>query len=261
MDQKTAQLINEMTADFYRRHAASFSQTRQDAWPGWHQVAACAQDWGFSWNDAHVLDLACGNGRFERFLAQSFPQANMRCEAVDNCAALSAELPPNSANLQIEWVECDVTGALAQGNLPAALPEAPFDCVVCFGFFHHVPSRDARFRLLQALVGAVKPGGVVAVSLWRFMENAMMAQKARDLQDSALTLACGRYGLDPGQLEDGDYLLGWQGGIDALRYCHSFSDDEVAALAESVQGKVRDTVRFTADGRGGDLNSYLVFHI
>lgn len=259
MDQATAQLLNGMTADFYRRHAASFSQTRQEAWPGWHRVLACADSWGVKWDGARVLDVACGNGRFERFLAERLPSARISCRAIDSCEALSRELPAGGGNLHVEWAGIDMIAALLEGRLSEALKGGPFDCAVCFGFFHHVPSDALRASLLEALVDAVRPGGIAAVSLWRFLENPEMARKAHALQEGALQVAHERYGLAPGALDGGDFLLGWQGGIEALRYCHSFSDSEVEALSGGVQGKVRATARFTADGRTGDLNSYLVF--
>lgn len=61
-----------LTGEFYRANAESFSQTRQSPWQGWVRLlevveAASGQE------PLRVLDLACGNLRFERYLADALP--------------------------------------------------------------------------------------------------------------------------------------------------------------------------------------------
>lgn len=104
----------------------------------------------------------------------------------------------------------------------------PCDLCVSFGFLHHVPTFEARAAALRFLLSAARPGGIVAVSLWRFMDDAGLAEKAHATHAEALDE------LDLPLLDEGDYLLGWQGRSGAWRYCHHFDDAEIDALVNEV---------------------------
>jgi hypothetical protein len=56
----------------------------------------------------------------------------------------------------------------------------------------------------------------------------------------------------------GDYLLGWQDTPDVWRFCHDTSEDEIDKLVRSTSGLSCERLRFSADGKRGDLNRYLV---
>ncbi|MDR0347473.1 MAG: class I SAM-dependent methyltransferase, partial [Coriobacteriales bacterium] len=55
-----------------------------------------------------------------------------------------------------------------------------------------------------------------------------------------------------------DYLLGWKNVPGAYRYCHSFTEAEIDALVESVASSAPVISRFSSDGRGDKLNTYLL---
>lgn len=107
MDKETIERLRMLNARFYSGEHSSFSQTRRSPWPGWRRCLARAigaEDVeGCSYDDAaeHVseatiLDLACGNLRFERFLGEELPNAHIDVYAVDSCD----ELVGNSSNLK-----------------------------------------------------------------------------------------------------------------------------------------------------------------
>lgn len=146
----------------------------------------------------------------------------------------------------------DASDASGSPLLLAALEAPPCDLAVSFGFLHHVPLPGWREQVLAALVGKTRPGGFAIVSLWRFLENPDLARKARASHRRALA----ETGLGP--LGEGDRLLGWKDVPGAWRYCHSFSDAEIDCLAASVAASAVEVGRFRADGRTGDLNTYLV---
>lgn len=202
-----------------------------------------------------VLDVACGNLRFERFLGEVLPGAALRVDAVDNCAPLAADA---AAPDGVRFREQDVASALlAGGDALAALAPAPCDLAVSFGFLHHIPGFEARAGLLAALLGAVRPGGVAAVSLWRFLDDGRLARKAT--ADHARALA--ELGIDAAALDAGDRILGWQGAPSAWRYCHHFDEAEVDALAAAALAArpgSRELARLDADGASGRLNRYLI---
>jgi hypothetical protein len=59
-------------------------------------------------------------------------------------------------------------------------------------------------------------------------------------------------------LDEGDVLLDWRAGeVIGLRYVHTFSEDGLTQLAESVGFEVLET--FYSDGRTGDLALYQVW--
>ena len=229
-----------LTSAFYREQAASFSSTRQSAWPGWERLLELLPPHPASLD---VVDVACGNQRLRRFLEGRLPHTRLSYVGVDNCRALSGEGP---------LVEVDVARTLLERPLRLGLPAA--DMAVSFGFMHHLPTHATRGRLLSSLVALVRPGGLVVVSLWRFMDDDSLAAKAR----ATTAWVRGALGLVRGDLGANDYLLGWQGKPGTYRFCHYVDDDEVRELASSVSS-ARLVTAFPADGHGGALNTYLVF--
>ena len=240
MDKETAYKLAELNKAFYRDNSASFSASRQSPWPGWRRLwRSCAQ----IAHPARILDVASGNMRFERFLLEEFPRRGYRFTCVDSCPQLAKPLP------EAHFIESDVIACLLEGRGVAPLGEGRFEAVVSFGFMHHVPSADVRLSLLQALVGNAEPGGIVAVSFWRFMDDARLAL-------SAQRSTCAYLADHEVALEEGDFILGWNGQPGVYRYCHHFTDEEVDSLLDSVSESGEIVARFNADGRTGALNGY-----
>ena len=269
MDIHTATILNETTQAFYAAQAESFSATRQSAWLGWKRVLTDTEWQGEQSQCRHaaskprsILDIACGNVRFKDFLEAEMPYEAWDYHGVDNC------VPLVGAPIGVAFTECDIVSELIKETsmggpaVPSALPVLPAsivlaDLTVCFGFFHHVPGTALRKRLLRALCAATKPGGIVAVSLWRFMDEPKLAKKACESHAAAL-----QYFSERGvclSLDEGDYLLGWQQTRSVFRYCHCFDSAQAHDLASSVSDIAVLADRFRADGRTDNLNEYLVF--
>lgn len=307
MDARTAHILNQMTAQFYVRNASSFSATRQNSWPGWNAIASLlAGERDGETPDAHpgatlhstplsapsderdktqstidsapggvagnvslaVADAACGNGRLLKFLREQFPNRPISYAGWDGDPALLAEAQALAASegIPARMTECDIIDRLLNGHGQFSAFGA-FDMVACFGFFHHVPGQEARQRLLRELLALAKPGGLVAVSLWRFADHPPLREKAQRSTQNALEWWNQESADAPLDLDPGDYLLGWgepaatDNGTTApaFRYCHSFSDGEIDALVASAAPNAFPEVRYFADGRTGRLNTYLVF--
>ncbi len=341
MENACARQLCKINNRFYRANAESFAQARTQAWAGWDRVCSELERTGVvalaapesAATPPLVLDVACGNLRFERCCASRWGAGVVRFTAVDDCAPLASE--PLSRMPQVafhaldivSWLidedeACDARGDAAElgagggsqaalrtggepcaaggipdgdggetglgaGDTPAgvcfsgALSQGSADAAVCFGFFHHVPSERLRARLLAELVRSVRPGGIVAASFWRFMDDERLAHKAHADDERArayfaeggaveATRAVALAGdvapvenAEPASLfdalEEGDHLLGWQNRPGAFRYCHSFSDAELDRLADAVSAQAQLICSFCADGRSGELNRYLVF--
>ncbi len=291
VDARTARELCRLNDRFYRENASSFSSTRGAPWHGWRRCAQAARaELGasagarFEGRPLRVLDLACGNLRFEGFLARELPEIPCECLAVDDCddlARAGLACGPLFAGVDVRFRRLDVLGCLADAEdagsgrtgglspnaaegdpraLARALREAigapACDLAVCFGFMHHVPTGLWRRAVLRALAESLRPGGVACVSFWRFLDDARLARKAAEATEragKAPELACLSEGF-----EAGDRFLGWQDRLDSFRYCHHFSDADIDGLAASVADLADPIARFRADGKDGMLNEYLV---
>ena len=273
MQIETARELIALNNRFYAEHAASFSATRSAPWEGWRRLLALLRDYGPRGSQEvaedtgvidnagpaqpyTVLDLACGNLRFEQFLAQELNKAPLHIHAVDSCPALAQEVDLATASLA--YHEIDVLDALLGECGDQLLDDVPpCGLTVCFGFMHHVPGTALRHELLRKLVEATAPGGIIAISFWRFMDDDRLARKATET--ACLASEQPPFpGYDPASLDKNDHFLGWQHDPSPLRYCHHFTDAELDELVASVSGKAKEVLRYDADGASGTLNRYLV---
>jgi tRNA (uracil-5-)-methyltransferase TRM9 len=267
MKPEIADKLTRITNRFYREQAASFSATRKAPWRGWDCCLAC---WNQPWESAEVpaparvLDIGCGNLRFERYLSHCHAGVPWEFYAVDNCRPLLA-VPTQSAEqdaalfASVHFQELDIMPRLSAGSfaLSAALEAPAANLAVCFGLLHHVPTVERRVALLRNMVEATAPGGLVCVSFWRFMGNEKLAAKTRALQPRALTDT----GIAAADLDPNDYLLGWEKRQGVYRYCHHFAEYEIDELVARLGRRVQVVDRFVSDGRTDNLNTYLVLRV
>ena len=270
-DHATLWALNCLTGEFYAREAASFSATRQAPWRGWGQAlgAIAEADPAFGAHPLTVLDLGCGNLRFERFLAEGNLPVS-RAIALDNCPSLARnrELP-----FALEFREADLVSTLIdKGTLAPWVPRDACDLAAAFGFMHHVPDPALRVAAVHDLVGALRPRGFAVLSFWQFMNDPRIAAKA------VATTAEGRAAHRLPPFAPNDYLLGWQHAEGVYRFCHHAPDSEIDELLAAANGAAnhaaghpaadhtptppspafREVARFSADGKDGDLNRYVV---
>lgn len=248
-----------LTGEFYRANAESFSQTRQSPWQGWVRLLEVMDARAAERELLRVLDVACGNLRFERYLADALPGRVLSGYAVDNCDPLveAGERNESDALSRMSFQNLDAIERLSAGCLREALeaPDASCDLAVSFGFMHHVPLERWRVELLRALVAKVRSGGFVAVSFWRFLNSDKLAGKAKETTSRA------RAELGIPELPPNDYLLGWQDTQGLYRYCHYFDEPEIERLLAMMADSADLVSRFEADGRTGNLNEYVVLRV
>lgn len=272
MDLTTARELIELNNRFYAEHAASFSATRSAPWEGWSRAAELLTQ--LRWTRGRggdscpcsplVLDLACGNLRFERFLINALPGVDFRFHAVDACPDLAKDASqiPGTVFYEVDvlgsflddWARLGTLGHTAPNRrlADAGIPEC--DLAVCFGLMHHVPGFDMRASVLDAIVERTALGGVAIVSFWQFMRDERLARKALVADSAARESA--QSGTFP--LDENDHFLGWQSDPSPLRYCHHFDESEIDELVASVGTCAREVARYSADGGSGTLNRYLM---
>lgn len=252
MDQCTANILIQANNRFYAQQALSFGKTRQNSWPGWSRIIeACSAKIASSDHPLSVLDLACGNKRFEAHLETHFPDASFAFTTVDNAPFQDF----GSLNSSATHHHLDILDTLMEK--PTLGITEPHDVSVCFGFMHHVPGQDMRLRVLNSLIEATAPQGHIALSFWRFLDSPSLAQQAEACWEPAC-LSLSPYGLDPAKLDNGDAFLGWDGKPNVWRYCHSFSTEEIDWLVAQVTDLASVIDRYRSDGRGQNLNEYVV---
>lgn len=257
MDTQTARELIALNNRFYAEHAQSFSATRSAPWKGWTRVL---DKWRDATDCGSLLDLACGNLRFEAFAARSFEETAQpipQFYCIDSCPKLASAALGDSPSVRYQTL--DMLDVLLAGRDLASAIEAPrCGLVACFGFMHHIPGHEARRSFVRALASKAEAGGLIAISFWQFMDDARLAVKAGRSDEMASGEHPPFEGFAREQLDPGDHFLGWQQDPRPLRYCHSFAEDEIDALARSVADCAREVERFSADGSSDTLNRYLV---
>jgi len=253
MNPDTRRRLHALNLAFYAEHAAEFDATREHPWPGWERVLEHLPGPPDSDPDAplRLLDVGCGNARLARFLGERLARP-LDYVGVDASEALLAVARVRTAGIsgaRIRLVHRDFLADRPGTGLPAG----PFDAVVLFGVLHHVAGFDARAGLLAEAAARVVSGGVLAFTVWRFVESPRLRARIAPWGEEA------RAGAEPvaaGDLEAGDHLLRWGQQPGLLRYCHHTDSAELDRLVASVGLTCLD--RFLCDGRSHDLNEYVV---
>lgn len=254
MDLACACTLIELNNRFYADHAASFSATRSAPWEGWRKAAELLEQrgWGRVGKTPQVLDLACGNLRFEHFLRSAMPDVDPAFHAVDACPGLAQDAR-STPGVTFHWADV-LQDLLAGDGMHGFEAVPPCDLSVTFGFMHHVPGAAMRRAVLELLLDRTARGGIVIISFWQFMNDGRLARKAL----AADAVARERSLIDMDQLDRNDHFLGWQSDPSPLRYCHHFGEEEIDGLVASVGTHARELARYSADGSSGTLNRYLV---
>lgn len=249
MSPETAAALLRINRAFYEGRAAEFSATRDRPWPAWRRVAEIFEEHGGGEGPRRVLDLGCGNGRLERFLAGRWGGRldYLGLDASEPMLEIARVLGGG------RFLRCDLLAPRSLDELPAG----PFDFITAFGLLHHLPGFDRRFALLRAAARHLAPGGLLAVSFWQFGAVERFRRRMLPWRDYNLAAA---EPIETRDLEDGDVLLAWgevattKSGVPVVRYCHWCPPDEADRLLAGLP--LGPVASFRADGKAGDLNLY-----
>jgi len=243
--------LTALNRAFYAAAADSFAVSRAVGWRGWARLIDDLPSARLA-APLRVLDAGCGNARLAVYLAQR-RSGPIAYHGIDSSPALlryAAAALTDHPLITAQLDEADLFDPLA----PAPLPAVTFDLVGAFGVLHHIPGAERRRAFVHQLAQRVAPGGVLAVTLWKFMEFPRF--HAHLVPWAALP-------DPPADLEPGDHLLDWRAetttpaGGPALRYCHYADATEEAALVSAAGLPL--IAAYRSDGASGRVNAYLVW--
>jgi tRNA (uracil-5-)-methyltransferase TRM9 len=251
----TVKRLADLNREFYEQHAEAFADSRPRLHLGVKRVLAQIPA------GVRVLELGCGDGKVARWMeANATPAFYLgldsseamleRARRVTSDGWRGAGNPPSLVTHHSSLL----TFALADLNSPVwprVLPSDPFDWILAFAVFHHLPGFSTRAQILRTLAERLSPGGTVVMSNWQFLRSERLKQ--RIVPWSALN-------LKESEVEPGDYLLSWErSNRRGLRYVHVLDELEMRRMAEAA-GLLEVVEIFRSDGVTGDLADYALMH-
>jgi SAM-dependent methyltransferase len=257
MNSETCAALLELNRRFYAQFAGDFARTRRSWPPGFDRILP------YLWPAANIADLGCGNGRLLSFLAERGWRG--RYLGVDSSAALlaiAAADAPRDAAIHARFHRAELAALDPAAPLALVPPWPPnlggnwregrgeWDAVTALAVLHHIPGKAHRAGLLAACADLLRPGGVLVVSTWQFLTSARL---------SARILPWELAGIQPADVEPGDYLLPWGAAAAGQRYCAAINAEALDELAISKRTGLAHAAMFYADGHEGNLNLYGVF--
>lgn len=245
MNAHTAARLIEINREFYTRFGDSFSATRHRVQPGVRQILETLQ------GDESILDLGCGNGELARELAKRGHRGPYL--GVDFSLPLlrDAEVTPQS--FSATFMEVDLTQVSVFSNQLSVVSKqllntGHWSLITAFAVLHHIPSTVLRSDILGTVRNLLAEDGKFILSNWQFLNSEKLKARIQPWE---------KVGIQPSELDAGDYLLDWRSGGEGLRYVHHFSEQELSMLAQQTGFEISET--FYADGETGDLGLYQVW--
>jgi SAM-dependent methyltransferase len=249
MELTTAQRLADLNRRFYTEHAAAFADARPRLAPG------VKRSLGLIPVGARVLELGCGDGKVGRWLAANanvsaylgLDASEAMLERARRVTSGRGQVAGNDFSLAAFRLPLSFALAdLTDPDWPHLLPSHPFDWILAFAVFHHLPGFDTRTQILCTLAEHLVPGGTFVMSNWQFTRSQRL--KRRIVSWPALNLA-------ETDVEPNDYLLAWErGGKRGLRYVHLLDEAEARRMADAAGLRLAGV--FHADGVTGDLADY-----
>jgi len=266
---ETIHKLNSINLDFYQKTALFFDNSRNYNWEGWdimlnklgwHQLPT--DNWLDSlmcWlhlrheeskpnQELQILDLGCGNGRFYGFLLNNL-QRPFQYVGLDTNQFLIDKAKERYNYPNAKFILENI------GNIDH-LFDYKFDLIVLFGVMHHIPGEQTRIKMLVKARNLLASSGYLVFTTWKFLD---IPRISKDIVNPNTPIGAQIYqelGLSENELALNDYILDWQRGITAYRYCHYYTSEEVQELTKRAGLRIVDT--YEADGIEKDLNQYYI---
>jgi tRNA (uracil-5-)-methyltransferase TRM9 len=244
MTQDTINKLLDLNLHFYQNVGTAQNPSLEYYWEGWYKIKNHILS--LNKNNPKVLDIGCGNGRFENFLKKEMA-LNCDYTGVDFADQYSIGRNPN---LNSKFVKGDVI----KDNWTSGFVSNKFDLVVAFGLIHHIPSSKSRQKFFDDVRSIVGNNGLFVFSTWEFATNPRLIKRILDLEAKELFLKS--QNINTEDLEQGDYILDWIKKILLHRYAHSFTESEIIEYLNKSGFELVD--KFESDGRSLRRNKYWI---
>ncbi len=249
MDEQVLEKIQLINREFYQKFARSFSATRGQIQPGVARLLSEAP------RAACWLDVGCGNGtlacaKVKQGRAGSYLGCDFSQPLLDEAAARLAGLTiPPGLDISFRLVD------LGNPDWAKDLPRVDWDVVSMFAVLHHIPSHQLRRALLCQIREILPAGALFYLSVWQLENSPRLLPRIKPWE---------MVGISHREVEEGDVLMDWRAGLDnrdvveALRYVHIFTEEELRLLAQFADFQIEQS--FYSDGKEGNLALYQVWH-
>ena len=176
-----------------------------------------------------VYDLGCGTGTITGILKERWPDADVT--GVDSSASMLERT--TDVETGVHWQHADLNDWQ---------PESPADVVYSNAALHWVDGHD---QLFPRLMGAVKPGGVLAVQMQPVAEPSFNYDLISRLSSSIDMWETTYMHI----LEGEDPVVEWTKGTMLRPLLDNLSETEGAAFLQSYTEKVAKAYPHSADGK------------
>lgn len=245
MDKLAIQKLNKINKQFYKKVGIYFHTSREYSWKGWEELLPL---FSISLEKNKFLDVGCGNGRFGLFLQenlQGFNPQNYTGVDFDEFLLEKAKISLPKA----EFLKKDIVKNITVKSPKSLFTQyrSKYDFIFLFGVLHHIPSFEKRQELLVELKALLAPSGKIIFSTWEFTS-------APNFPNNIISWE--KFGIIPAELEPNDYLLTWNKGVEAVRYCHYISPKEAEELCQKAHLRILKS--YQTGSRGDEYNRYFI---
>jgi SAM-dependent methyltransferase len=239
MQAEIATSLTDLNRQFYQTFALQFSATRHRLQPGVRRVLDNLPEM------ARLLDLGCGNGELALELQRrNYQGSYLGLDFSQELLAQGSTALAESKSGRFRFQHADLTAPGWEEGLESWHP----DIILAFAVLHHIPDSRLRLQILHKVRALLPSDGQFIFSVWQFLNSPRLKERIQPWETA---------GLNPEQVEPGDYLLDWRAGGHALRYVHHFSQSELDALADATKFMISST--YLNDGENGKLGLYQVW--
>jgi len=232
MNKETVEKLNKLNKDFYEKVAPFFDRTRNYYWKGWMQIIPLIKQRFPKSEELCVLDIGCGNGRFGSFLKEQL-EISINYTGIDSNTYLlqkAQEKLPEATFIKSDILKFDYSSL-----------ESNFNLIAVFGVLHHIPGYENRLQLLKNLKNLLSTTskGLLVFSTWDFLKSPSLEKRIQSWSTVGLE----------NQVES----------VQAPRYCHSFTSEEIKKLCSESSLKILKT--YSSGARGDRYNRYFVLGV
>ena len=218
MNPSYAKYLIEKTKDYFDKNVDSFSGSRNRLWPEFEELKKYMK------GGEKILDLGCGNGR----LFELFKNRNVKYTGVDTSVEFIERAREKYGDY---FVVADAF------NLPFS--DNSFDSIWAIAFFHHIPSKQLRLKILKEIKRVLKKDGKIIATCWNFYQlhylRILLKFTFRKL-----------FGLS--RLDFKDVLLSPK-KLKIQRYYHAFTKKELKKLFQKAGFKIEELRYLKRNGK------------